>query len=66
MVINVAFGGTIIGWGIAMVRAMRAARYRAPLIQQLRCIYGRRDCATAGDFGADPCRSCAQRKHSLT
>lgn len=25
MVINVAFGGTIIGWGIAMVWAMRAA-----------------------------------------
>lgn len=25
MVVNVAFGGTIIGWGIAMVWAMRAA-----------------------------------------
>lgn len=25
LVINIAFGGTIIGWGIAMVRAMRAA-----------------------------------------
>ncbi|QQO18612.1 superinfection immunity protein [Bradyrhizobium diazoefficiens] len=30
MVINVAFGGTIIGWGIAMVWAMRAAHRIGP------------------------------------